>query len=115
MTMRNRNLQADIKRLVKKARKKGMARDTLGVHYRVYLHIGPRTRVVVIPIPAQPIGAGAKLDPTGTAWELGAEVARHLIGAHLGSGRWVEEEPLEQDDDVPPRLAFLHGWCTDPS
>lgn len=113
--MRNRNLQADIKRLVKKARKKGMARDTLGLHYRVYLYIGPRTRITVIPMPQQPIGAEKELDPTGNTWERGALVTRHLIAGHLGSGRWVEEDPPEQDKDVPPRLTFLHGWCTDSS
>jgi len=118
MTMRNANLQSDIKRLVKKARKKGMARDTLGLHYRVFLYMpprSPRTRIVVIPMPPQPVDGGKAKDPTGSPWEIGAQVTRHLIGGHLGSGQWVEEEPPEQDEDVLPRLAFLHSWCTDPS
>jgi len=116
--MRSRNLQQDIKRLLKKARKQGMARDTLGLHYRVSLYMPPRSpriRIVVLPIPAQPLEGGKALDPNGNTWERGALVARHLIGAHLGSGQWVEGEPSEQDEDVLPRLAFLHRWSTDPS
>lgn len=111
----------DIRNLIKRAKKRGIARDTFGAAdaYRVHLHhLGGDWRLVVIPMPPQPEGARLHRDPAGVTWEVGAAVVAGLVGGALRGGSFSEAEtPIAYAGTPaahePPRLAFDFRWVLD--
>lgn len=102
-------LTVEIKRLTKHAKRKGIARATLGLHYRATLYARP-WRLMVVPMPPQPEDGGSALDPTGNPWDMGAQITASMIASRLGGGRW---ERVASPAVPDPRLTYVYEWRTD--
>lgn len=103
------SLKQDVERLIKNAKKKGVARGTFSMNYRAALYSRP-WRLIVTPMPAQPPDAASALDPTGTPWNLGATITASLIGGALAGAGEFEPVAIPPTVSTDPQLAFAYEW-----
>ena len=91
MTRRVRSTTGDVRRMVRRARRKGNAHEVLALHYRVGLNkLAAGWRLTVRPTDPQADIQGN--DPNGSPWRYGFEITVALFEKAIGGGEFAGGE-----------------------
>ncbi len=129
------SLQGDVRALIHSAKLRGHGAETFALDYRVHLYRLRRLRtkarrgdtvfpdpamlrwltsdgetgwrLIIIPMPAQPVDAGAALDSQGVAWDLGAATTAAFIGERVRT-RFIATTVDVPQVESEPQLIYAY-------
>lgn len=100
-------MTADVRRMVRKAKRKGSAAEVFALCYRVRLNkLADGWRLTVRPV--DPTADIQGNDPNGSPWRYGFEITVALFEKAIRGGKFADGLP---DGDTN---GFAYTWCSDP-